>query len=201
MNKNVVIKAICAREDCDNEFDRTSNRRLYCSTKCRFKTKHELLKKRLENNAEYKEIWRQQRLESAKKYNRIHPDRVLAARRKVAKVIDVGLEIRNKSLNQSGWGTKSLWNGEGEWHKDYDFCQECGTTVYKHCSFGVCLKCYGSLRYQNLSPEDKKRLRKKFNKVSYFTSTRRKEALKWIDKAKNGEIAVDSTITNLLSNL
>lgn len=132
--------------------------------------------------------------------------KVLNYKRKQYRKQKIGKLIKAEVFKEPVYGTKWLWNGEGPWSKSYMFCQECGLTVYRHHSHGLCIKCYKQDIYKAnaADPETYQRMREVNEGIRQVKQPERtaknREARDYVEKAKNGEIEVTPIIQNLINN-
>ena len=104
--------------------------------------------------------------------------------------------LKNEVMKEPTTNIKILWDGEGKWSKENDFCINCNSNIYKHNSNGLCKKCYMKIWRENNSDEVKK-YNNHYNKKYYINnkeklnsshSENHKFKKAFYDKVKNGDI-------------
>lgn len=198
---------------CGDPFEKNSWNQKYCSTECLKKNDNKRKKAKYDSNPEWRarEIARKREYEvkiGMAKARENYKNDVGGARTKRimrSKVRTIKRLIRAEVLGIPVYGQKQIWDGKGEWSRDYEWCVECGSTVYIYKSSGLCAKCYDMLKWQALNSNQKykKKIYKRENSDEYLKSkaTKDTEADKILEQVNKGEVETTDKIRNLLINL
>lgn len=203
--EEIIIKKC---EECGEKFEDMSHTRLrkYCTQGCAKIANLKQAKKRYEENREaclkYDKERRQKNreafLERVKKWQKKNAD-YIQRKRKAIRLI--GNSLREEPNDKR----KYVWDRVGKWAKKFDWCQECGSDMYKHKAGGLCAYCYPKKVSAKYREEHRAELREN-TRIWYENNRDRKNArdrqnYELVRKVLTGEIQPTQEVKALLHQL